>query len=110
MVGINVMMSYGGDVASKVMPSLRPVMPAILMFLYFCFSFISMIYVGRYGRKLITMVGTIGLVIALYLITAGYFLKSTNLALAQIIIIISMIFYLFAYGMTYAPVMWIWVS
>lgn len=110
MVGINVIMSYGGEVASHVMPSLRAVMPAILMFLYLVFSSFSLIYVGRYGRKTLTMAGTVGIVLGLVVISFAYFISSRNTPLAQILIVIALVWYLFVYGLTYAPVMWIWVA
>jgi len=110
MVGINVIMSYGGEVASKVVPSLKPIMPAILMFCFLVFAVVSIVYVDKYGRKLLTYNGTIGLVIILYLMGFGYFIASSFVVLAQIIIVFCLIAFLWIYGLTYAPVMWIYVS
>ncbi len=45
-----------------------------MMFLFLMFSVLSVPYVGRYGRKQLTLWGTYGLIIALYLIAGGYFI------------------------------------
>ena len=57
-----------------------------------------------------TLWGTYGLAATLYMITLGYFLVSTMPMVAQLIIFFSMIMYLFVYGMTFAPIMWMWVA
>ena len=73
-VGINVMMSYCGDVASKIFPSLKDIIGALLMLAFFTFSAISIGFVGKYGRKDMTIWGTYGIALTLYSITIGYFL------------------------------------
>lgn len=109
-VGINVMMSYCGDIASQVLPSLKSIIGALLMLAFWVFSAISIAYVGKYGRKEMTIWGTYGIAATLYAITFGYFMVGTSLTTAQMIIFLSMIAYLFVYGMTYAPIMWMWVA
>jgi hypothetical protein len=110
MVGINAIMSYGGEVASKVLPSLKLVMPALLMLLFFICSIISIKFVTNHGRKPLTFYGTIGIVISLLTVTYGYFIYESNIGLAQTVLIIGLFAYLIIYGLTYAPVMWIFVA
>lgn len=110
MAGINVMMSYGGEVISSIAPELRSIMPAILMLFFLLSSIISLIFIKKYGRKILTIVGTIGLAITLYVISFAYFISSTNISLSQILIVTFLFVYLLVYGLTYAPVMWMWVS
>jgi len=38
LVGINVILSYCNEIAVQIFPSLKPVIGAIMMFLFFCFS------------------------------------------------------------------------
>lgn len=109
-VGINVMMSYCGDIASKVLPSLTSIIGALLMLAFWVFSAISIAYVGKYGRKDMTIWGTYGIALTLYAITFGYFMAETSPVTAQMVIFFSMIAYLFVYGMTYAPIMWMWLA
>ena len=110
LVGINVMISYCGDVASGIFPSLKPILGTLMMLLYLIFSALSLPSVSKYGRKDITLWGTYGLVFTLYMITAGYFLVSSFPTLAQLLIFFSMVLYLFVYGMTFAPVMLMWLA
>jgi hypothetical protein len=109
-VGINVMMSYCSDIASKVLPSLKSIIGALLMLSFWIFSAISIFYVGKYGRKDMTVWGTYGIALTLFAITFGYFLAESSPVTAQMVIFLSMIAFLFAYGMTYAPIMWMWVA
>ena len=81
-----------------------------MLFLFFFFSAVSIGYVNRYGRKEMTLWGTYGLIVALYLLNFGYFISDIFPSLAQLIIFVMLILYLFVYGMTYAPVMWMWLS
>lgn len=104
------MMSYCGDVASNIFPFLKPILGSLMMFLYMFFSAMSLPFVSKYGRKDMTLWGTYGLAATLYMITLGYFLVSTMPMVAQLIIFFSMIMYLFVYGMTFAPIMWMWVA
>lgn len=110
MAGINVMMSYGGSVVSSVAPSLKQIMPAFLMFFYLLSSTYSIVLVKKYGRKPLTQFGSIGLAICLYSISYAYFIADTQLGLSQFLIVAFLFIYLFVYGVTYAPVMWMWVS
>jgi MFS family permease len=110
MSGINVVMSYGGEIVSAIAPSLRSVMPAVLMLFYLLASVVSVILLKKYGRKALTIYGTVGLFITLYVIAFAYFIASTYTALSQVLIVICLFVYLLVYGLTYAPVMWIWVS
>jgi hypothetical protein len=80
------------------------------MFLFFSFSAFAIEYVSKYGRKQMTLWGTYGIGISLLSITFGYFMADSYPSFAQITIFISLIVYLFMYGMTYAPLMWIWVA
>jgi CHASE2 domain-containing sensor protein len=104
------MMSYGGDVISKIAPELRSIMPAILMFFYLLSSVASIVPLKKYGRKYLTIAGTIGLGITLYVISYAYFISDSNLPLSQILIVTCLFIYLLIYGLTYAPVMWMWMS
>ncbi len=104
------MMSYCGDVASNIFPFLKPILGSLMMFLYMLFSAMSLTFVSKYGRKDMTLWGTYGLATTLYMITLGYFLVSTMPIIAQLLIFFSMIMYLFVYGMTFAPIMWMWVA
>jgi len=67
-------MSYCGDVASKIFPSLKNIIGALLMLAFFFFSGFSITCVGKYGRKDMTLWGTYGVALTLYAITFGYFL------------------------------------
>ncbi len=75
MAGINVIISYGGDVVATIAPNLRSVIPAILMFFYLLSAFIAVVFVNRYGRKALTFNGTIGLSLTLIVIAIGYFIR-----------------------------------
>lgn len=48
--------------------------------------------------------------VILYAISYGYFISQSQPALAQTIIVTAFLLFLMAYGLTFAPVMWIWVS
>lgn len=109
-VGINVMMVYCGDIASQVLPSLKSIIGALLMLAFGVFSAISIAYVGKYGRKEMTIWGSYGIAVTLYAITFGYFLAEASPLTAQMVIFFSMIAFLFVYGMTYAPIMWMWLA
>lgn len=104
------MMSYCGDIAAKIFPSLKPVLGALLMLLFLITSIIAIGYVSRHGRKQMTLLGTYGLAVTLYIMTFGYYIATNSPSLAQIIIFASMILFLIVYGMTYAPIMWMWVA
>ena len=110
MVGINVMFTYCNDIAASIFPTLKPVIGTIMQFLFLCFSAFSIGYVNRYGRKEITLWGTYGLIIVLYTMAFGYFISASFPSLAKLIIFTTIILYLFVYGMTYAPVMWMWLA
>lgn len=109
-VGINVIMSYSTDIAVKIFPSLKPLIGAIMMFLFFCFSAIAIEYVSIYGRRPMTIWGTYGIAASLLGITFGYFMVNSHPSFSQITIFCCLIVYLFMYGMTYAPLMWMWVA
>jgi hypothetical protein len=110
MAGINVIMSYGGEVVSAIAPELRSIMPAIMMMFFWFSSFVSLIFIKKYGRKLLTMAGTIGLMFTLFIMSYAYFISLSNVSLSQFLIVTCLFLYLLIYGLTYAPVMWIWVS
>lgn len=110
MSGINVMMSYGGEVVSAVAPNLKAIMPALLMLFYLLSSLLSLPFLRKYGRKELTLYGSIGLLISLLAISLGYYLTNSQPAMSQLLIVIFLFVYLLIYGLTYAPVMWIWVS
>jgi hypothetical protein len=110
MSGINVMMSYGGSVVSSVAPSLKEIMPAALMFFYLLSSTYSIVLVKKYGRKELTQFGSVGLAICLYTISYAYFIADTQIGLSQFLIVAFLFIYLFVYGVSYAPAMWMWVS
>lgn len=110
MAGINIIMSYGGEVVSKIAPDLRSIMPAVLMLFWWFCSLVSIIFIKKYGRKILTVGGTISLAICLYIISYAYFITVSNMALSQFLIVTFLLLYLLFYGLTYAPVMWIWVS
>ena len=57
-----------------------------------------------------TLWGTYGIAASLLGITFGYFMSESYPSPAQIIIFVSLIVYLFMFGMTYAPLMWMWVT
>lgn len=110
MAGINVIVSYGGEVVSSIAPSLRSIMPAILMLFYLFCALISMAFINKYGRKSLTYYGTIGLSLNLVIIAWGYFIRESHVFLSQMVIVVFLFVYLVAFGLTYAPVMWIWVA
>ena len=95
MSGINVMMSYGGNVISSVAPSLKQIMPALLMFFYLLSSTYSIVLVKKYGRKALTRFGSIGLAICLYSISYAYFIADTQIGLSQFLIVGFLFVYLF---------------
>lgn len=110
MAGINVMMSYGGEVVSAIAPSLKAIMPALLMLFYLFTSVLALPLLRKYGRKELTYYGTIGLLFSLLVISLGYYLSNSQPTLSQLLIVIFLFIYLLVYGVTFAPVMWIWVS
>lgn len=110
MAGINVIISYGGEVVSSIAPSLTSIMPAILMLFYLFCAFVSMLFIKKYGRKTLTYYGTIMLTLNLVIIAWGYFVRETHVFLSQMVIVVFLFVYLVAFGLTYAPVMWIWVA
>ena len=57
-----------------------------------------------------TLLGTYGLTVTLYIMTFGYYIATNSPGLAQIVIFASMILFLIVYGLTYAPIMWMWVA
>ena len=77
-VGINVMMSYCSDIASKVLPSLKSIIGALLMLSFWIFSAISIFYVGKYGRKDMTVWGTYGIAFTLFAITLQINMRLNN--------------------------------
>lgn len=110
MAGINVIMSYGGEVVSSIAPSLSSIMPAILMLFYFLCALVSMLFIQKYGRKSLTYYGTIILCLNLVIIAGGYFIRESYIFLSQLVIVVFLFVYLVVFGLTYAPVMWIWVA
>ncbi len=110
MVGINIIFAYCNDIAAEIFPFLKPFIGSILQFLFFIFSAISIIYVNRYGRKEMTLWGTYGVAFCLYVMALSYFIASGSPSLAQFLLFVFMILYLFAYGMTYAPLMWMFLA
>lgn len=80
------------------------------MLFYLFTAILAMIFVKKYGRKYLTLVGSIGIAGTLYLISIAYFISSLYRIFSQILIVTSLIAYLLVYGITYAPVMWMWVS
>ena len=81
-----------------------------MMLLFLVFSAISIEYVNRFGRKQLTLWGTYGITATLLGIAAGYVIAEFNAELAQILIFVCLVLYLLAYGMTYAPLMWMFVA
>lgn len=110
MAGINVMMSYGGEVVSAVAPDLKAIMPAFLMSFYLFTSVRALPFLRKYGRKELTLFGSVGILISLLAISLGYFLSTIQPSLSQNLIILFLFIYLLIYGVTFAPVMWIWVA
>jgi MFS family permease len=110
MAGVNVIISYGGDVVSSIAPDLRSIIPAILMLFYLFSAFISVVFVKKYGRKALTFYGTIALSLILIVIAIGYFIRDSMVFLSQFLIVVFLFVYLLVFGLTYAPVMWMWVA
>lgn len=81
-----------------------------MLLLFFISSAVSINYVTKYGRKEITLWGTYGLAIVLFIMAFGYFIADTSPSLAQIIVFMTLVLYLFVYGLTYAPIMWMWLA
>ena len=80
------------------------------MFLFFFFSLVAVEYASKYGRKTLTLLGTYGIAVSLYFISVGYFIADKYETLSQIGVFVCLIFFLFMYGMTYGPLMWMWVA
>lgn len=80
------------------------------MFFYLLSSTYSVILVKKYGRKTLTRFGSSGLAICLYFISFAYYVADTQIALSQFLIVTFLFVYLFIYGITYAPAMWMWIS
>lgn len=110
MAGINVIMSYGGSIISAIAPNLGGIVPVFLMLFYLFASLLALPFLKKYGRKELTIYGTIGLLLSLLALSFGYYLSYSQPFVSQLLIVIFLFVYIFIYGVTYAPVMWIWVS
>ena len=95
---------------SAIAPSLKAIMPALLMLFYLFTSVLALPFIRKYGRKELTSNGSIGLLFSLLVISLGYYLSNSRPSLSQLLIVVFLFIYLLIFGVTYAPVMWIWVS
>lgn len=108
-LGPNICISYGSEIIGKIVPGLTEVMPALLMFELLIASTISVHFLHIYGRKLHALAGSSACTVCLLIVTTGYFIQTNHLVLTQLLIVFGLLGYLFCFGMTFSPVIWMYI-
>ena len=80
------------------------------MFLFLIFSTISIGFVEKYGRKHMAIMGSYGIAIAHSLIAIAFFVENLHPLFAKLLSLAGIVFYLYVFGMTYGPILWIWLA
>jgi hypothetical protein len=110
LVGINAVIAYGGTIIQKSNPSLRPVIPFILNYEAMLGAFVSIFLLAKFGRKTLIQIGVIGLMIALLLITIGFFIDKIDHAASTPLILTGLFSYMFIYGCTIGTIIWLYIA
>lgn len=80
------------------------------MFLFLIFSTVSLGLVQKYGRKYMASLGMYGLTIAHSTIGIAFLIGNVFPTLSQILSLVGIVFYFYIFGMTYGPILWIWLA
>lgn len=110
LVGINVVVAYGGNIVKQAVPDLKPIAPAILNFLTLLGAVLSIYLLVRFGRKTILQAGTFILTCSLLFITIGFFIIDAAFMPGTVLIMIGLLVYMFTFGATLGSVIWLYIA
>lgn len=105
--GINVIFNYAQEIFMSAGYGVSDVLMNIVItgITNVIFTILSMFMVDRWGRKVLTLIGTFGLTIIYAFMGAAYYFHFTGLILLIIVVLA-----IACYAMTLAPVMWVIIS
>jgi hypothetical protein len=84
-------------------------MPMLLTFELCIAAVVSINFLEVYGRKLHIIAGTSACTVCLTVVSIGYFINNLAPFLSQLFIIFGLLIYLFCFGLTFSPVVWMYI-
>ena len=107
--GIRAVVAYATSIISEVMPNFSTVIPVILGFVLVVGGLGAVPLIQRLGRKQILQGGTFVMAICLLIIAIGFFLKESSGFGVTIMIVTSLLIYMLDFGISLAPVVWLYI-
>ena len=106
-IGPGAITPYGSYIARLIFPDLATLIPVLLYSVNLTGTMLTSFLLARLGRKPILQTGVLSGIIALILVTIGFFIESEG---GNVIVIVGLFIWMISVGSAIFPISWLYIA